>query len=405
MQAARGDIQAVRSKLYRQIKTVVAGVMKQFELAKAAEKELEQVAAGSKRQLQKISGKSFQLESLKREVEVNRNLYDIFLNRLKETGAALSGVKAAHARIIDAAEPALIPYKPRKQRIVMISMMMTLIVASMLALLLDYLDNTFKGSRDVEERLGLSVLGALRKVGKGTEDRSDMLRQFIDNPNGEFAEAVRSIRTGVVLSGLDSPHKVLVVTSSVPGEGKTTTAVNLAVALGQMEKVLLIDADMRRPVIHGNIGLKAGVKGLSDLVAGAAELKDCIRELSGVDKVHLLPSGTIPPNPLELIFSKRFTEVLAHLDSYYDRIVIDSAPILAVSDAKILAQHANAVLYVIKVDDVPVSAVCDGVKQLRQVSAPLVGVVLNHMSVGRGNGYYGEYGHDYYGFEHVSTRS
>lgn len=403
MRAARDDLKAVRSKLYRQIKTVVVGVSKEYELAKAAELELEQIAKGSKKQLQKISGKSFQLESLKREVDANRNLYDMFMKRMKETSTSI-GLDRAHARIIDPAKPAKRAYKPKKRRAVQIAMVVTLVIGIGLAFLLDALDNTLKGPSDVEDKLGLSVLGMVHRIGKGKEERSDMLRAFVDDPQGVFAEAIRSIRTGVVLSGLDNPHKVVVVTSSVPGEGKTTLSTNLAVALGQMERVLLIDADMRRPTIRKNIGLDADAKGLSDYVAGSVELNECVHVLPGSDSVHLIPSGTIPPNPLELLSSHRFAEVLSLLEEHYDRIVIDSAPVLPVSDARVLSRYANALIYVVKADATPVGTVKQGVKLLKQASAPMVGVVLNHMIVKKG-GYYGKYGENYgyaYGYGYSS---
>ena len=200
-----------------------------------------------------------------------------------------------------------------------------------------------KCAEDVEKQLGLPVLGLLPKLKtRGKKDMSP-LRHFIEESQSAFSEGIRTIRTMVLLSNVDSPLNILVVTSSVPGEGKTTIAMNLAFALGQMEKVLLIDADMRRPLVAEAIGLDASAPGLSQLTARTAEVSECLHEMKGAN-VYVMPAGIVPPNPLELLSSKRFSQALEKLANAFDRIVIDCAPALAVSDAQVVAAHASGVI-------------------------------------------------------------
>ncbi|OAD23754.1 Exopolysaccharide synthesis protein [Candidatus Thiomargarita nelsonii] len=226
---------------------------------------------------------------------------------------------------------------------------------------------------------------------------------FLKEPKSAFAESVRTARTGIMLSNLDIKHKVLIVTSSIPNEGKTTFAINQAFALGQMAKTLLIDADMRRPSIAKSLGLNDDAPGLSDLVTGERGLDECIDDHLSKDgrNVDIIPSGVVPPNPLDLLSSSRFGELLEQLSQDYEYIVIDSAPTIAVSDALVLAKYASGVLYVIKANATPYQLVREGLKRLRQVKAPVHHIVLNQLDIHKPSKYYGYgygYGKNYYGY-------
>jgi capsular exopolysaccharide synthesis family protein len=213
---------------------------------------------------------------------------------------------------------------------------------------------------------------------------------FFNDTQSTFAEAVRTVRTSVLMSALDEPHKVVVITSSVPEEGKTTLSFNLACALGQVKKVLLVDGDLRRPKIGKLVGRDSKMPGLADLVAGHAQVSQCVffDERAGI---HLLPAGTVPPNPLELLSSKRFEDVINKLKEAFDIVLIDSAPLQLVSDAQVLSQFASSVIYVVKADATPYQVAQNGLKKLRRVNAPLLGVVLNQLDLEKAEKYYGEY--------------
>lgn len=401
MQAAQTELAAASASLRGQVEQVVAGIERNYQLAVANESSLRSSVETNKNQLQNISRKEFKLRELQREVETNQALYDTFLSRLKETSAT-ADLESANARVVDQAVLPTEPVKPKKSLIVAIAGLLALFVGVGLTLLLEALNNTFKSTDQVENKLNLPVLGILPLI--KNKQRAEVAHLFSDNKERGFSEAIRTIRTGVVLSGMDDPHKILVITSSIPGEGKSTVAANLAMALGQMEKVLLIDADMRRPTLAKNFDFPVGTPGLANLIAGTAKLEDCIKHVGGID---MLSAGSVPPNPLELLSSTRFAAVLELLRNQYDRVVIDSPPTQAVSDATVLATHANALIYVIKSDATPIPLAQKGVGQLLQNNAPVTGVVLNQVDIVKAQkqGYsYGGY-YDYYGYSNEAQKA
>ena len=394
MEAARSELAAAQASLRGQVEQVVAGIERNYQLAVANENSLRASVNANKAQIQDISRKEFKLRELQREVDSNRALYDTFLTRLKET-AATSDLDSANARIVDRATVPSSPIKPKKALIVVLATFLAGLVGVGLVLLLEALNNTFKSTEEIENTLNLPVLGILPLIKKA--DRKQIANLFTSDTDKSFSESIRTIRTSVVLSAMDEPHKTLVVTSSVPGEGKSTVAANLAFALGQMEKVLLIDADMRRPTLAKNFGFPVGTPGLANLIAGTAKLEECIKEVGGVD---MLSAGAVPPNPLELLSSPRFGKVIEFLRNKYDRVIIDSPPTQAVSDALVLSTLANALIYVVRSEHTAKPLVVKGIGQLLQSNAPVTGIVLNQVDIKKAQKYGYDYGgyYDYYGY-------
>lgn len=394
MAAARSELSAASGSLRGQVEQIVAGIERNYQLALANENSLQASFNTNKSQIQDISRKEFQLRELQREVDGNRALYDTFMTRLKET-AATSDLESANARVVDKAVVPTEPIKPKKALIVAIAALLALFVGVGLTLLLEALNNTFKSTEAVEGRLNIPVFGILPMIKQG--ERADLARLFTNDKDKSFSESIRTIRTGVVLSGIDNPHKVMVITSSIPGEGKSTVSVNLAFALGQMERVLLIDADLRRPTLAKSFDFPVGTPGLANLIAGNAKLDECIKTVDGID---MMPAGTVPPNPLELLSSQRFGKAIEVLRHKYDRIVIDSPPTQAVSDAIVLSTMADSLIFVIKSDSTHIPLVEKGVGQLLQNNAPVKGIVLNQVDIKKAKKYGYSYGgyYDYYGY-------
>lgn len=384
MIAGDAELKVARENSRKQIDSVVAGITKEYEVARANEQAVERTLGQAKGDIQSLNRKEFQLGVLEREVAASKQLYELFLGRFKETNLA-GELQTTIARVIDPAVPQAVPHSPKKLQTIGFSVALGVLLGVLMAFFLEYLDNTLKTSEDVETKAGLPALGVLERLRKGRGRHMELA--FQEDAQSTFAEAVRTIRTAVMLSGLDAPHKVLLVTSSVSAEGKTTLASNLALAIGQMKKVLLIDADMRQPRI-GEIFGHANTAGLSNLVAGTAQASSCLYAVAETG-IHVMPSGVVPPNPQELLSSKRFDEVLAKLAESFDVIVIDSPPVHLVSDALILARHASAVIYVAKADATPYQIARDGIRRLRKVNAPLLGVVLNQVDLKRVERYYG----------------
>jgi capsular exopolysaccharide synthesis family protein len=217
---------------------------------------------------------------------------------------------------------------------------------------------------------------------------------FFDASEPGFNEVIRTIRTGISLDTLDKPHRVILVTSSIGEEGKSTLALNLAFAFAQLENVLLVDADMRRPSIGKELDLPRGMPGLSELIANKAKLPECIAHRTD-ENLDVLSTGFMPPNPLELLSSYNLRYVFRALRIQYDRIIVDSPPILPVSDAAVLSTHADSVVFVVKSDDTSVQQVQNGLDQLRRVNAPIAGVVVNQLDMQKA-GKYSDYGYGGY---------
>ena len=388
MQQANGELTAAKESTKRQIDTVVAGVFKEYEVARANELAIAGALGQSKSEIQGLNRKEFQLGVLEREAQANRQLYDMFMNRFKETNVA-GDLQSTVARVVDPATIQSVPYAPKKVQIVSIAAAVALLIGVMLSLLLDRISNTINTAGEVEARLGLPMLGYLMKMDGGKKSMKSELA-FIADSQSLFSESIRTIRTSVLMSALDSPKKVIVITSSVPEEGKTTVSFNLACALAQVKRVLLVDADLRRPKIGRLIGRDKDAPGLSHMVSGVAPISECIyHHVEG--GFHILAAGFVPPNPLEMISSAKFGEVLEKLKEAFDIILIDSPPVQLVSDAVVLSQVASTVIYVVKADSTPFPLARNGIRRLSLANAPLLGVVLNQLDLERAEKYYGEY--------------
>ena len=285
------------------------------------------------------------------------------------------------------------PYYPNKGRVIAIFVVAAIILGVLLAFLLEYLNNTIKSSEEVEEKLDIPLLGSLHLLAsKKSREEERPEQMFVEQPKSLFAEAIRTIRTGVMLSAVDSEMKIVTVTSTLPGEGKTTVSINLAIALGHLEKVLLIDADMRRATLGPHFGFPSETPGLSELVAGTHGAAECIQAHPD-GNIDILPAGIIPPNPQELLSSNRFKDVLNKLSEQYDRIVIDTPPTQLVSDPLLVANIASGVVYVVRAEQTPWQLARDGVRKIRQLGVPVIGGVLNQMNFRAGRyGHYGKYG-------------
>jgi succinoglycan biosynthesis transport protein ExoP len=387
MIAARADLRAAQETLSRQIGTVAESLKNEFEAARANEASIERAVQRAKLDIQGFNRKEFQLAALEREVATNRQLYDLFMQRSKETDVS-SELQSAVARVIDPAVVPGAPTGPNRQRIVMIAMLMALMLGMALAVLIERLDNTVKSSHETEAKLEVPTVGIVHKTKVKRDQRIERL--FLEDSGTPFAEDIRTLRSGVLLSALDSPQKTVLITSALPEEGKSTIAANLALALSHVKKTLLIDADMRRPQIGPILGARGNTPGLSNLVIGEQAPEKCIFAVKG-SNLFVLPSGRVPANPLELLSSHRFVEVLETLKRSFEAIVIDAAPVQMVSDPLVIAQVATIVLFVVKADDTPYPVARQGIKRLRRVNAHILGAVLNQLDAEKADKYYGEY--------------
>lgn len=386
---AVSQLNSAKTALESEVKNVVFGIEREYQLALNSENSSKSQLDSTKLDLQDLNRKEFVLKELEREVETNSQMYNMFFTRIKETGEV--GVfEAPPARVIDLSQGG-VQVGPNIKQAVVLAFALAFVAACGLSILLDTLDNTIKTPVDIEEKLHAPMLGTLPLI---KQNKAGNFEEYWKDPKSEFAEAVRTIRTGVVLSGLDRPAKIIVITSSVPGEGKSTLALNLAASFAQMEKTLVIGADLRRPSLARKCKLEARHPGLSNYVAGSASLEECIATLEGTS-LSVMPAGIIPSNPLEMLSSLRFREALDELKIRFDRIVVDSAPIAAVSDALMLASYADALIFVVKADSTSASLAKKSIAQLVNANELLTGVVLNHFDPSKAVKYYGSYNYKY----------
>lgn len=392
MRAAMNELSNAQERLKKQVFNLISAQKKEYEILSDFERSLRRQMAKAKEEYRIIERKTFELETLKRDVESNLKLYDLFLTRAKETVEA-SGFSTAHARIIDKAKVPEQSIKPKKKLIVLLTFILSVMLGIGLIVLYDMLDNTIKTPADVENFLHSSVLGILPLVKSNQEKTA--FKGFIEDKKSAFAEAVRTIRTGVLLSHIDLEKRVFVVSSSIPNEGKSTVSVNLAAALGQMHKTLIIDADMRRPTLAKTFNLSKQLKGLSELVTGSATLEQCLVNIENAD-ITVLSAGLIPANPLELLSSERFKEQLNVLKEQFDNIIIDSPPTQSVSDSLVLSTIADSVIYVVKADSTNRNLAASGIARIKSVQGKVSGVILNQVNLDKKSYYSYDYLAGYY---------
>jgi succinoglycan biosynthesis transport protein ExoP len=403
MMAARSDLKAVRESLLTQMELIADGIENDYSAAKSKERSLVEALDETKARMLSINRTEFELSDYVRNVRANRALYETFFTRINET-AETSTLRTANARIVDAAIVPKEAFKPKKKLIVMLVLVVSLMFGVALAFLLDALDSTIKHADDVDYKLNTSMLGLLPLLpaskdkaskDKASKDKATLeyshVTAFMHGDHAGFKESVRTLRTSITLASLEKPVQTLLFTSSVPSEGKTTSSVNLACAYGQMEKVLLIDADMRRPTVAKQLRLPQGSRGLSNAVAYPEMLDDSIHSIENLG-IDVMPAGAIPPNPLELLSSKNFSDILETLKTRYTKIIIDSAPMQAVSDALYLSTLTDGIVYVVKADATRDKFVKAGLSRLDDANARILGVVLNQVDVEKEARYGGTYG-------------
>jgi len=409
-------------------KTNIANQMEaEYHGSRQKELLLKNALDEQKAETNQMAEKLVQYNILKREADTNKQLYDGMLQKLKEAGIT-AGLRSSNIRIVD---PALIPTgpsRPNKTRNVMLSFLVGLIGGIGLALLREYLDNTVKTPDDIESLARLPSLavvpslsntdgkrnGRFAKLLKapviaGKEGRVELISHNM--PQSQMSEAFRALRTSLLLSQSDHPPQVILMTSALPREGKTTAAVNLAVTLAQLgDKTLLVDADLRKPGINRALSLVDGKHaGLSSYLAGVSSLDLITVPHPAITNLAAIPTGPIPPNPADLLSSRRLTELIAELRTRYKFVVIDSPPIMAATDAVILSVLVDGVLLVVRSGETPKEAFTRTRDLLAGVKCHMLGVVMNAVDASSPDYYYSyryyPYSYGGYGREEEGKKS
>jgi capsular exopolysaccharide synthesis family protein len=344
----------------------------------------------------------FELNKLERAVNSDRALYELFLSRFNEVELGIDAV-SSNTKILERASVPSVPFTPNIRKSASSGAVIGLVIGILILLGRELFDRTFKNQGDVEERLQLPVLGVLPLLttGKFTKKSETLVpeRHYHVNTKSNFSEVVNHIRTGIIYSNVDNPPKVILITSPLPREGKTTCATNLSLAFSKIGKTLLIDADFRKPRI-AQLANVENIQGLTGYVTGQNSLQECITQDIDAADLYIMKSGEIPPNPLELISSNKFSNTLELMRKSFDYIVIDSAPIIPVSDGVVLGKLADAIIMILKAGSTTHHVSDAAMKRLASAKLYPIGVVLSQLDYKSSHYYYGKY--DYYAREYYS---
>jgi succinoglycan biosynthesis transport protein ExoP len=394
------QLKEIDAQLLAETKKVSGKIKGQYLAALQRENMLRDALEKQKQEANKLNESAIEFSLLKRDLDTNRQLYEGLLEKLKQAGVS-AGLRSNNFRIVDVARVPLGPIEPNIPRNLSFAFMLGLTSGVGLAFLLEGLDSTVRTTEQAQMISGLPPLGIIPLGSRTAREGANSKRLVIASsskeavelitqvrPQSQMAESYRALRTSLLLSHLGAPPKIIMVTSALPQEGKTTTSINCAVVLAQKGvRVLLIDADLRRPSIHKTLGMGPR-SGLSNVLTGSATLESAITRSSILPNLDVLPAGTPPPNPAELLASTNMRDVLQELRGRYDHVVVDTPPTLSVTDAVVLSPRADAIVLVIRSGQTTKQALRRSRDILMQVNAKVSGVLLNAVDLSSPDYYY-----------------
>jgi polysaccharide biosynthesis transport protein len=388
----RASLKGVQQSLQDEVKRIAERAQNDVEVASKAEQGARAAYEGDRAAAEKLNDKSIEYAILSKEADQSQELYQDLLKRLKEAGI-LEGLHSSNVTIVDYGTPPSRPSQPMVPLYLALGAGLGIFFGCCAALLVDAVDNKIQGTEEIEA-LQLPLLGIAPQM---ETSKTGSRAIALDSQHSAFGESVRRLRSGLLISRSGRPPQVLLVSSASPREGKSTVALNLAASLSQFDKrVLLVEADMRRPVLRRRLGLE-GTDGLSSVLSGQ-EVATGILPVPNSPNLYLLPGGPVPPYPAELLGSQRMHTLMEEWRAEFDFIVLDSPPVLPVTDSQLLAELADAVVLLARVGFTTRPALERAYKLLfmhrKDPARPAIGVLLNFVSL-RSSAYYGYYG--YYG--------
>lgn len=400
IQTVKAEMERTLASLNRELKSILEGAKADYQAAQLTAEALKKELESAKAQARTLSLKQVEHNRLTRDQESSQKIYEQVLVRMKEVDLSAL-LKVNNIRILEEAQQPRSPVRPR----VYFNLTIGFIVASLLtlisAMLTEMLDKTMKNADDIQRLLKVPLLGIIPKVKVDDELRrpdgsignAADLYSFL-RPKSSVAECCRTVRTNIAFMSPERAVNKLLVTSASPREGKTMIAANLGITLSKAgRRVLIVDTDMRRPRIHKAFGM-INDYGLSNIIMGTMTIEQAVRT-TPIENLDVLTCGPIPPNPAELIGSERFLQILHELGERYDRVLLDSPPVIAVADAMILSNYVDGVVVVVRFGKTLRDVAIQAVKQLRDVNANVLGAVINELDLDNK-----EYGHYYYYYYH-----
>ena len=403
VKAAKAQIDEMAKETDAEQNRLLISAKSAYQMAKANEDQTNAVLDQQKADAYKLRDTLVDYTIHQREFEASRTLYEGLQQKLKTAGIE-AGLESTEIDIIDAAEMPLEPLMKSQTTIVMTYVMIGLITGLGLAFLLETLDTGLRSVAEIENITELPSLAIVPRAKRATPEQLSAMTtverniNVLTQPKSQFTEAFRSLRTALLLSSTTGREpKYLLCTSATPSEGKTTVSSNLAVILAQRgTRVLLIDADLRRPNIHHRFGLN-GKLGLSTVLSGQNTLEEAVQPVKEVPGLDVLASGPVPPFPTEMLSSQTMSDLLKHAGSIYEYVLLDSPPILSVTDGVLLSRQVDAVILVVRHGKSSKNVVRRGRDLLVRSGAPMAGIVLNAVDLNAPE-YYGYYGYSGYSY-------
>ena len=392
VQQQNSKVAQILRELSREVDVALSASQFRYNEAASDEQKILTELQLLKQEGMRLSRLEIEYNRLKRDSDSLQKQYNLILNRSKESGM-VGRLRLSNIKVLDYARLPKTPVSPRQRVVLVLSLAVGLLLGVGLALLFDGLDRTVKAPQDIENTLGLPLLGVLPNFSVAGKKRSPPDLAVAYHPRSTVAEACRAIRTNLTFAGADQPLGTLLLTSSLPREGKTFCCVSLATVLAKLgAKTLIIDCDLRRPRIAKAFGVNGAV-GLTNVLVGEVPLGQATHATE-IENLFILPAGPLPPNPAELLNGQHFRALLQQAKTDYDRVLIDSPPAVPVTDPAILATLVDGVVLIVRHAQTPREAATRAAQHMLDVGAHIVGVVLNAMEV---NGkdyrsYYGQYG-------------
>lgn len=386
----KAQVATINQQINAVAQSIRGSVKQQYDAAVANERTLQKQVSTINTSAMAEQDQSVQYNLLALNADTNRSLYDGLLQRFKELNAA-AGISASNIAVIDNAAPPVKPSSPILVNNVLIGLFAGLVLAALVVLIRFQFDDAVRVPEDVEEKLGMPLLGVIPKVQDATSPGAAMA-----DPKSAMSEGYNSLRSALLYSSAAGLPRTLLVTSSQPAEGKSTTSYAIAMGLARLGRtVALLDADMRRPALHTTIGVQND-RGMSSLLT-AQHTVDEVLQPTANENLQVVTSGPIPPSPTELLSSGRLTQVLAELRERFDVVVIDSPPVLGLADAPLMSAVVDGVVMVVQSDRSRRGSLRASLRRLRTMQPNVLGAVLTMFDASKvGNRYSEYYGYNYY---------
>ena len=408
VQALKGQIEVLQAEISKAEATQVARAQKALDAAQANEGQLRKTLNQEEQTAYQNGSKVIQFELAREEYQANRMLFDGIQERLQEAGI-LAGLHSTSVHVVEDADIPVLPSQPHKIINMAGGLGAGLFLGCILALLLEAMDTNLRTIEDVESSLNLPLLAVLPKVDGPEILAANFIKHAISGQNGSWSkigEALRGLRTSILLSTAGAPPQVLMISSTRPAEGKTSIAILEAIIFAlNGARVLLMDADLRRPAVHLRVKGEyidtnsSRNLGLSSVLSGKATWKEAVQVWPDLPNLHLLLAGPLPPLPSELLGSKQMENLIAELRPQYDFIFVDTPPVLTVTDASVLGRHADAAVLIVRYGEARRQVISRSVELLQRSGTNLLGVALNMVDFGAPeySEYYGRQYYNYYG--------